>query len=579
MPMPEPKRKKPLKLIRPNALIIRPAEKAKYAEILRRIKKDVSDEQVRTTVDKINKTRSGDLLITISRKSVDKGQGLQQTIANILKEEAKAALHTVTKELCEIPPETIKIRKAYRGTQTAVVTLPAAAAQKILEESGKIRIGWVNCRIRATRKPTQCYKCWHFGHHGSQCRSKTDRSKLCIRCGQEGHKIADCKNPPKCVLCAENKSAENAAHHAGTYRCPLNLNHCEAAHDLLVQTVRELELDLVIIAEPYRHLNNQPWETDSTTKAVIWSCGKLPFQSIVSNDSIGFVAASINDIRFYSCYAPPSLSIADFTDFLDRLTEDAKQYYPVAIAGDFNSWAVDWGSKQTNARGKALREAMASLDVVLLNIGGTPTYTKGEASSIIDLTFVSSSLLKGNYSWEVLNTYTGSDHSAILWEISAGRNPQRATRQTNAAGWKVKDFDSEALVVALDIDSTIITGNAVEKTKNLMTRIAQACDTCMPRKRGINKRPSVHWWNDQINALRTACHKKRRLSQRGHRRPNSAELVAEYKKAHRELNNAIKDSKRRCWKELVDEVEKDPWGRPPVGSAQTPYRHSSFCLH
>ncbi|XP_044591474.1 uncharacterized protein LOC123269703 [Cotesia glomerata] len=343
-PRPEPKRKKPLKWIRPDALIIRPAEKAKYAEILRRIKKDVPDEQVRTTVDKINKTRSGDLLITISRKCVDKGQGLQHTIANILKEEAKveirdlddtttkediqAALHTVTKELCEILPETIKIRKAYRGTQTAVVTLPAAAAQKILEGSGKIRIGWVNCQIRATRKPTQCYKCWHFGHHGSQCRSKTDRSKLCIRCGQEGHKIADC---------AWYTKRHSRDKQANMRILQLNLNHCEAAHDLLVQTVRELELDLVIIAEPYRHLNNQPWETDSTTKAVIWSCGKLPFQSIVSNDSIGFVAASINDIRLYSCYAPPSLSIADFTDFLDRLTEDAKQYYPVAIAGDFNS--------------------------------------------------------------------------------------------------------------------------------------------------------------------------------------------------------------------------------------------------
>ncbi|XP_015509714.2 uncharacterized protein LOC107216897 [Neodiprion lecontei] len=341
----------------------------------------------------------------------------------------------------------------------------------------------------------------------------------------------------------------------------LNLNHCETAHDLLMQTVRQLQLDLVLIAEPYRHLNNQPWESDSTTKAVIWSCGKFPFQSVVSNNSNGFVAASVNGIRFYSCYAPPSLPIADFTEFLDRLTEDAKQYYPVAIAGDFNSWAVDWGSKQTNARGKALLEAMATLDVVLLNIGETPTYTKGEASSIIDLTFVSSSLLRGSYSWTVMNTYTASDHNAILWEISAGRNPRRATRQTNAVGWKVKDFDSEALVVALDKDSTI-TGDAEEKTKNLMTKITQACDTCMPRKRGINQRPSVHWWNDQISALRTACLKKRRTSQRGYRRPNSVELVAEYKKARRELNKAIKDSKKRCWKELVEEVERDPWGRP-----------------
>ncbi|XP_046666850.1 uncharacterized protein LOC124358590 [Homalodisca vitripennis] len=58
------------------------------------------------------------------------------------------------------------------------------------------------------------------------------------------------------------------------------------------------------------------------------------------------------------------------------------------------------------------------------------------------------------------------------------------------------------------------------------------------------------------------CQKKRRISQRGYRRPNSAELVAEYKTARRRLNKAIKDSKRQCWEELINEVDKDPWGRP-----------------
>ncbi|XP_015186403.1 PREDICTED: uncharacterized protein LOC107071707 [Polistes dominula] len=160
------------------------------------------------------------MLITLCRKSTDNGQVLQKTIASILKEEAKvickgpqkdieirdiddttirddiqAALQTVTGESCEIPLEAIKIRKAYRDTQTAVVTLPAATAPKVLDGNGKIRIGWVNCRIRATKRPIQCFKCWHFGHHGQQCKSEVDRSKLCIRCGQEGHRIADCKKP------------------------------------------------------------------------------------------------------------------------------------------------------------------------------------------------------------------------------------------------------------------------------------------------------------------------------------------------------------------------------------------------
>lgn len=241
---PEPKRKKPRKLIRPDALIIRPVEKAKYAEILRQIKKEVPIDQVRNTVDKINKTKDGDMLITLSRKSTDKGRALQKIIAGILQQDAevickgpqesvevrdiddtttkddiRAALLTVAGESGEIPLEAIKIRKAYRGTQTAVVILPAVTAQKILDGNGKIRIGWVNCRIRATKRPIQCFKCWHFGHLGSQCKSEVDRSKLCIRCGQEGHKIADCRNSAKCALCAEQHGAENTAHHAGTNRC------------------------------------------------------------------------------------------------------------------------------------------------------------------------------------------------------------------------------------------------------------------------------------------------------------------------------------------------------------------------
>lgn len=62
----QPKQKKPRKSPpRPNALIIRPSQKDSYANILCRIKKDVSDDQVRSTVDKIRKTATGDLLIIV----------------------------------------------------------------------------------------------------------------------------------------------------------------------------------------------------------------------------------------------------------------------------------------------------------------------------------------------------------------------------------------------------------------------------------------------------------------------------------------------------------------------------------
>ncbi|CAG5072368.1 Protein of unknown function, partial [Cotesia congregata] len=63
--------------------------KEKYAEILRRIKQAVPDEQVRTTVEKIHKTKTGNMLITLSKKSIDKGQALQKAITDVLQKEAE----------------------------------------------------------------------------------------------------------------------------------------------------------------------------------------------------------------------------------------------------------------------------------------------------------------------------------------------------------------------------------------------------------------------------------------------------------------------------------------------------------
>ncbi|XP_026475532.1 uncharacterized protein LOC113380563 [Ctenocephalides felis] len=179
-------------------------------------------------------------------KSADKGQGLQQTIAGVLKDEAKViykknqetieiryiddktskidiqiALQKATGGACNTLAEAIRIRKAYRGTQIPLVALLAAIVHDLLKASSKIRIGWVNCRIKIIKKLIRCFKCWLFGHYRSQCKSEVNRTNLCIRCGQEGHKIANCTNAAKCALCAANGNSENVAHHAGTHRCPV----------------------------------------------------------------------------------------------------------------------------------------------------------------------------------------------------------------------------------------------------------------------------------------------------------------------------------------------------------------------
>ena len=79
--------------------------------------------------------------------------------------------------------------------------------------------------------------------------------------------------------------------------------------------------------------------------AAIWSCGELLFQDNIDSTKKGFVRAKLGNVHFYSCCAPPRLDMEEFADLIDRLVEDARERSPVVIAGDFNAWATDWGSR------------------------------------------------------------------------------------------------------------------------------------------------------------------------------------------------------------------------------------------
>lgn len=236
-----------IKYDRPNALIVRPKEKEKYSEILSRVKREVPEEQVRASVDKIRRTATGDLLIILSKENTDKGHGLQKTINAIVGEDAKvinkgpqedleikdlddmttkqevlAALQKAVGEADEVPLDAVKsLRKSYGGTQTAVVTLATSLVAKVLGEEGKIRIGWVNCEIRTVVRPTKCFRCWHYGHLATRCKSEVNRSNCCSRCGEEGHKAATCKKDARCTLCVERGKTKNCRHIAGSSRCPV----------------------------------------------------------------------------------------------------------------------------------------------------------------------------------------------------------------------------------------------------------------------------------------------------------------------------------------------------------------------
>ncbi|XP_015115595.1 uncharacterized protein LOC107040162 [Diachasma alloeum] len=186
------------------------------------------------------------MLIILSKDKEDGASRLHEAIVELLGEEADVLSKRSQEELeikdldeltteevlealklaagadCQIAPDAIRsLRKAYGGTQTASVTVTAVVAKKVLGDRGKIRIGWVNCRIRRVETVTKCFKCWHYGHLAIKCKSQVDRANLCTKCGEEGYKGATYGKEARCVFCAERDLLEDCAHTAGSSRCPV----------------------------------------------------------------------------------------------------------------------------------------------------------------------------------------------------------------------------------------------------------------------------------------------------------------------------------------------------------------------
>lgn len=232
---------------RSDALIVRPKDKAQYSEVLKKIKAGITPETTGSCIDKIRRTATGDMLIILEKDSMGQAEELQKSIAGFLegdadviskgpqedleirdisedtsKEEVVQWLQKKAGEDCGLTTDAIKsLRNFFGGTQIALVTVPDRVATKIIGENGKVRIELVNCRVRRVERPVKCFRCWHYGHLATRCKSAVDRSKLCTKCGEEGHQIKDCSGQAKCAICTKADGTEACAHVAGSSKCPV----------------------------------------------------------------------------------------------------------------------------------------------------------------------------------------------------------------------------------------------------------------------------------------------------------------------------------------------------------------------
>ncbi|XP_058448861.1 uncharacterized protein LOC131428835 [Malaya genurostris] len=337
----------------------------------------------------------------------------------------------------------------------------------------------------------------------------------------------------------------------------INLNHCDTAQQLLWQSMTETKCDVAIISEPYQvPPDNGNWVSDRTGMAAIHVMGEFPIQEVVESASEGIVIAKINGVFVCSCYTPPRWTVEQFSQVLEQLTNKLIGRKPVVIGGDFNAWAVEWGSRVTNARGYILQEALAKLEVRLCNEGSVSTFRKDGRESIIDVTFCSPNLA-ANMNWKVSEEYTHSDHQAIHYRI--GQRIPVATRRsiTDGQKWKTKTFNKDLFIEALRSDGGVDNIDATE----LKRRMMMACDTTMLRKsEPTNSRRPAYWWNETLSMLRAACLRARRRAQRARTETEIEERKSAFREARSAFKREIKRSKSNCYKRLCREADANPWG-------------------
>ncbi|XP_053976365.1 uncharacterized protein LOC128875066 [Hylaeus volcanicus] len=539
---------------RRTAVLLKPAEGATYASIVGAIRRLVRPEEADTEVRQIRRTREGAVLLELGRcgdsarfqsalrtavgdTAAVRGLKPRATIEILdldcvtTSGEVMDAVARVTGE----SPEEIRVSVLatnHRELRKAVVELGEGAAVKLLA-AAKLKIGWVNCRIRRWTEVQRCFRCLGYGHTRRECKGP-DRSNACRRRGKDGHKAAACEATPHCHLCAGIKDA-TTDHYAGSGKCRIFREILAAKKGKPSSRPRSLwRSELRSSSQVSSTAIGTTWFRDDLGTAAVWITDPRRVRIDSHGAAAGHVWVTSGVLTYVSCYLSPNDSISEFRGKLDVLEDTLRDKSGgLVVAGDFNARACEWGMPRTDTRGRLVVEMASRLGLVVLNVGSTPTYRRpGFGDSIPDVTLVSEDLVQRAANWRVIGDFTGSDHSYITPQL-IGERQARPPGIRRPRGYVTSRLDEDRLYATLRAGVEAVPqtprdpsdrAGAEAIVRGTLNLIRRACDESMPRRRPFSGRRQAYWWTDQIASLRREALRLRRRAQRARSRPEAAAL-------------------------------------------------------
>ncbi|XP_025207246.1 uncharacterized protein LOC112603060 [Melanaphis sacchari] len=199
---------------KPPAFLVR-AKEGEYTEVLKRVKESELVKKIADSITALTKTKDGNLLVRFTpgeagtapmAKALGEAVGDRERVKEMAQFskivvqdlDELASPEEVVEAICSLADtnlEEVKVNSTMeqlRGQKWVIVSIPATTVNRVLS-AGKLRVGYVNCRVRIweDRGRVRCFRCLRPGHMGGQC-SGPDRSQSCRRCGDRGHRAVKC---------------------------------------------------------------------------------------------------------------------------------------------------------------------------------------------------------------------------------------------------------------------------------------------------------------------------------------------------------------------------------------------------
>ena len=333
--------------------------------------------------------------------------------------------------------------------------------------------------------------------------------------------------------------------------CQVNLQKSKVA----TSAINKRKEEILFLTEPHLQLIDK-------SQGVVLGQGKRPRAALrvarslkawsvdkFTDPDICTASIKIGDKSAYIC----SLYLDINLDPRKKLFEDVLRHceserIPLVACIDTNAHSGLWGCDDSNGRGNALEELITLNNLMVLNEGNTPTFKTIRAESIIDVTIINShaaSLL--NYgNWHVDDTPSHSDHRYINFNLGQYRPDEESYRNWKKIDWEA--FKAATLINNLphiNEDGSNLDECAVGLQQFLSDTLAKIA----PKKRALQTRRPVRWWNNQIDSISKELHD---LAPSNH---DSQEKWEAYTSLRKTLKREISKAKRQSWRDFCTDAE------------------------